>query len=59
MNAPKCVKTIGDYCMELGEKAFKIADDVQRTDFVFDVYKDHSLKLQTRNGMRLAEMVLE
>ena len=37
---------------------FKIANDVQRTDFVFDVYKDHSLKLQTRetrrNGMRIA-----
>ena len=58
MNAPKCAKTIGDYCMELEEKAFKIANDVQRTDFVFDVYKDHSLKLQTRetrgNGMRVA-----
>ena len=58
MNAPKCEKTIGDYCMELEEKAFKIANDVQRTDFVFDVYKDHSLKLATRetreNGMRIA-----
>ena len=44
--------------MELEEKAFKIANDVQRTDFVFDIYKDHSLKLQTRetrgNGMRIA-----
>ena len=47
MNAPKCAKTIVDYCMELKEKAFKIANDVQRTDFVFDIYKDHSLKLQT------------
>ena len=44
--------------MELKEKAFKIANDVQRTDFVFDIYKDHSLKLQTQeacgNGMRIA-----
>ena len=37
MNAPKCAKTIGDYCMELEEKAFEIANDVQHTDFVFDV----------------------
>ena len=47
VNAPKCAKTIGDYCMELEEKAFKIANNVQHTDFVFDVYKDHCLKLQT------------
>ena len=44
--------------MEHEEKAFKIVNDVQHTDFVFDVYKDHSLKLQTRethgNGMRIA-----
>ena len=58
MNAPKCAKTIGDDCMELEEKAFKIANDIQGTDFVFDIYKDHSLKLQTQetrgNGMRIA-----
>ena len=58
INAPKCAKTIGDYCMEFEEKAFKIANNVQRTDFVFDIYKDHSLKLQTQdtrgNGMRIA-----
>ena len=58
MNAPKCAKTIGDYCMELEEKAFKIANNVQLADFVFDIYKDYSLKLQTRdtrrNGMRIA-----
>ena len=58
MNAPKCAKTIGDYCMELEEKALKIANDVQRTDFVFDVYKDHGLKLQTQethiNSVRIA-----
>ena len=44
--------------MEHEEKAFKIVNDVQHTDFVFDVYKDHGLKLQTRethgNGMRIA-----
>ena len=37
MNAPKCAKIIGDYCMELEENAFEIANDVQHTDFVFDV----------------------
>ena len=56
MNAPKCAKTIGDYCMELEEKAFNIATDVQCTDFFWR--KDHSLKLQTwetrKNGMRIA-----
>ena len=58
MEAPRSAKTIGDYCMELEEKAFKIANNVQSTDFVFDIYKDHSLKLQTQetrgNGMRIA-----
>ena len=58
MNVPKCAETTGDHCMELEEKAFKIANDEQLTDFVFDVYKDRSLKLQTleihKNGMRIA-----
>ena len=39
INAPKCAKTIGDYCMELEEKAFKTVNNVKRADFVFDVTK--------------------
>ena len=58
-NAPRFSSTYGTYCRsELNDKIRKMAQNVSQIDLVFDIYKDNSLKAQTRQdrgkGHRIA-----
>ena len=52
MNAPTTdMKTFGDYChKQIPAKLLRMSSDVSRADIVFDVYRDISLKQQTRES---------
>lgn len=51
MNRPKLAKTYGSYCKdELIQKLKYISHNIERLDVVFDVYRENSLKSQTREN---------
>ena len=50
MNSPKTSQTFQDYCNKMTEKVSMISTGAQRVDMCFDVYKQDSLKLQTRES---------
>ena len=51
MYSPKHSKTFGEYCeSELGEKLKRVAVPVNQLDLDFDVYRENSLKVETREG---------
>ena len=61
MNVPgKAVETFGHYCsQQIAEKLLSLSRGVLRVDIVFDVYRDLSLKQETRerrgtDGMRIS-----
>ena len=59
MNPPRISTTYGDYCdKELKDRIRLMARDVKRLDLVFDIYKEDSLKSQTRenrgHGVRIS-----
>ena len=50
MNPPRGASTFGNYCSELKDKLKTIGNDLARVDVAFDIYKDKSLKSQTREN---------
>ena len=50
INPPRGASTFGNYCSELNEKLKTIGNGLARVDVVFDIYKDKSLKSQTREN---------
>ena len=51
MNPPRNFKTYGEYCsVELKEKILLQTKDTRRCDIVFDVYRELSIKAQTRES---------
>ena len=59
MNPPPSSKVFGDYCLEIKSKIEGLKrNGTERVDLVFDIYKENSLKFQTRQnrgqGTRIA-----
>jgi len=50
MNPPRDATTFGGYCGELKDKLKAIGKGLTRLDVVFDIYKEGSLKSQTREN---------
>jgi hypothetical protein len=49
INAPKESKTFGEYCsIEIADKIRRLSCSLKRLDFVFDTYREVSIKSQTR-----------
>ena len=49
IHQPRSSQTIGEYCFdEIKEKVCRLTNQIQRLDFVFDVYKEKNIKAQTR-----------
>lgn len=51
MNPPRASKSFGEYCGEIATKVKNFGKNgVKRVDLVFDIYKNNSLKSQTREN---------